>query len=196
MPGTRLTWPVGRSGTALAFNLKAVQAFAVTQFAAASGSLSWTALNYVETRKFSIDAAMLGMLSGLVMITPAGGFVSLTDALLLGVIGVVVIHTALRFKSTSKAEGMKWVDPADVAATHAFGGIFATLLVGFFGQKKIAAYDGTEILGGVLHDGHWDQLRIQLVEGLIGATLSFVLSYVFIAAIDCVPGLEVLCTDE
>ena len=37
---------------------------------------------------------------------------------------------------------------------------------------------------------------VQIVEALIGFTWSFVVSWLLIALIDCVPGLEVLCTDE
>jgi ammonia channel protein AmtB len=151
----------------------------------------------MESGRFSLDAATLGMLAGLVMITPAGGFVSLTDSFLLGIIGSVLIYQMLKFKSTKLAHSMLWVDPADVFATHCFGGVVATLLTGFFGSKEAAGFDGaTDIIGGVLHDGHWYQLVIQATEGLIGLVWSFGASYTIIALIDCVPGLEVLCTDE
>lgn len=103
----------------------------------------------------------------------------------------------LRFKFTLRAHALKWVDPADVFATHAFGGLVATLLCGAFAQRSIAAYDGeTAIAGGALHDGNWRQLAVQLAEGVLGAAWSFGVSYACIAAIDCVPGMEVLCTDE
>lgn len=131
------------------------------------------------------------------MITPAGGFVSLRDAFILGVIGASSIFLMLKFKFTHKARELRWVDPADVFATHAFGGFLATILTGLFGRKEYAAYDDTtKIIGGVIYDGHLAQLFIQLFEGTIGAVWSFVISYIIIAAIDCVPGLEVLCTDE
>jgi ammonia channel protein AmtB len=138
------------------------------------------------------------MMAGLVMITPAGGFVSLTDAFLLGIIGSLLIYQILKFKFTHIAKDkLLWVDPADVFATHCFGGIIATLLTGFFGSREAAGFDGvTDIKGGVLHDGNWNQLKIQALEGLIGAVWSFGASYTIIALIDCVPGLEVLCTDE
>jgi ammonia channel protein AmtB len=137
------------------------------------------------------------MLAGLVMITPAGGFVSLTDAFLLGIIGSACTYQVLKFKSSNTAQSLKWVDPADVFATHCFGGVMATLLTGFFGSRQAAGFDGvTDIKGGVLHDGNWNQLLIQALEGLIGAVWSFTASYTIIALIDCVPGFEVLCTDE
>lgn len=150
-----------------------------------------------DTGKFSLDAATLGMMAGLVMITPAGGFVSLTDSFLLGIIGSILIYQVLKLKFSHIAHSILWVDPADVFSTHCFGGIIATLLTGVFGSKQAAGFDGvTDIIGGVLHDGNWNQLLIQGLEGLIGAVWSFCASYFFIALIDCIPGLEVLCTDE
>ncbi|MCO5562920.1 hypothetical protein L7F22_016556 [Adiantum nelumboides] len=191
-------WLPFESGTALSLNFKAVMAFCVTQLAAASGSLTWNALSYFESgKKWSLDSATLGMLAGLVMITPAGGFVSLTDAVILGFLGSCAIYCMLKFKFTKKAHELAWVDPADVFATHAFGGVIATLLCGIFGQKLYAGFDGvTDIHGGVLHDKNYSQFFIQLLEGSIGVIWSFSASYFFIALIDCIPGFEVLCTDD
>ena len=209
-------WLPFESGTALALNFKAVMAFCVANLSAASGSLTWTLLTCEQgcassiaavlltphdtdfaSGKWSLDAATLGMLAGLVMITPAGGFVSLTDAFLLGIIGACLIYQMLRFKSTHLAHSILWVDPADVFATHCFGGVIATLLTGFFGSREAAGFDGvTDIVGGLLHDGNWYQMAVQALEGLIGGVWSFGASYTIIALIDCVPGMEVLCTDE
>ena len=70
-------------------------------------------------------------------------------------------------------------------------------MTGLFGSKEIAAYDGvSDIAGGVVFDGNIRQLGIQMLEACIGLVWSFVISWVLIALIDCVPGLEVLCTDE
>lgn len=151
----------------------------------------------LEEGKWSLDSATLGMLAGLVMITPAGGFVGLTDALFLGIIGSTLSRQMLKFKFTSIAAERRWVDPADVFTTHAFGGLCATLMTGVFASREVAAYDGaTDIVGGVLHDGNIRQLAIQLVEGLLGGAWSFGASFIFIALIDCVPGFEVLATDD
>lgn len=60
-------------------------------------------------------------------------------------------------------------------------------------SQDVAFYDGaTEILGGAVFDGHWEQIGIQIVEALIGFSWSFVVTYLIVAAIDCVPGFEVL----
>lgn len=191
-------WLPFESGTALALNFKAVMAFCVTNAAAAAGAATWTLLAYLESGRMSLDAAVLGMIAGLVMITPAGGFVGMSDAVVMGVLGALACRVFLRFKSSALAtQKLRWVDPADMFASHALGGVVATLATGFFASREVAAYDGaTSIAGGALHDGHWHQLLIQAVEAAVGLTWSFCASYAIIAAIDLVPGLEVLSTDE
>ena len=72
----------------------------------------------------------------------------------------------------------------------------ATICTGLFGQRKVAAYGGVEIEGGVFFDGNIKQLWIQVVEALIGLLWSGVGSFIIIALIDCVPGMEVLATDK
>jgi ammonia channel protein AmtB len=138
----------------------------------------------------------MGAISGLVMITPAAGFVDLNTSFFLGFLGALVCRQALRIKSTLIAERFRWVDNGDTFATHCVGGILATICTGLFAQKKVAAYGGVEIEGGVFFDGNIKQLGIQLAEASIGLLWSGIGSFAIIALIDCVPGLEVLAIDK
>ena len=117
-------------------------------------------------------------------------------SLLFGFVGAVVMRQALRIKFTDFARRWRWVDNGDTFATHCVGGALATIMTGLFAQKKVAAYGGVEVDGGVFFDGNIRQFWVQIVEALIGFTWAFVGSYVIIALIDCVPGLEVLATDK
>lgn len=139
----------------------------------------------------------MGAIAGLVMITPAAGFIDMPTSFFFGVFGAVICRQALRIKSTKFAAKMKWVDNGDTFATHCVGGIVGTLATGLFARKEVALYDGATVIdGGVFFDGNVRQLGIQLLEAVIGFTWSFVGSYVLFALIDCVPGLEVLAKDE
>jgi len=89
------------------------------------------------------------------------------------------------------------VDNGDTFATHCVGGFVGTIATGLFARQEVAAYDGSTIIkGGVVFDGNIRQLYVQIVEALVGFTWSFVGSYIIVALIDCVPGLEVLAEDE
>ena len=159
--------------------------------------MTWAGMTYFETGKWSLDSTFMGAIAGLVMITPAAGFIDMPTSFFFGVFGAVICRQALRIKSTKLAAKLRWVDNGDTLATHLIGGIVGTMSTGLFARKEVAGYDGySEIDGGVLFDGNVKQLGIQLLEALIGITWSFVGSYVIIALIDCVPGLEVLAKDE
>ncbi|KAL4973113.1 Rh-like protein/ammonium transporter [Aspergillus desertorum] len=190
-------WLAFDAGTTLALNFKSVMAACVTNLCAASGALTWAGLTYAETGKFSLDSTFLGAIAGLVLITPSAGFIDLNTSVAFGVVGALAGRQALRIKFTKGAASRRWVDNGDTFATHCLGGLLGTVATGLFARREVAAYDGVTIIaGGCVFDGNWRQLGIQLVEALIGFTWSFVGSYVLYALVDCVPGLEVLATDE
>lgn len=190
------SWLAFDAGTTLTLSFQSVMALCVTNLCASAGALTWGLMAYYETSRFSIDAIFMGAISGLVMITPAAGFIDLPTSLLLGVIGATFCRQALRIKFTKFAHYWRWVDNGDTFATHCLGGVLATICTGLFAKKEVAAYGGLDIPGGVFFDGNISQLWIQIVEALVGFSWSFIGSYVIIAAIDCVPGLEVLATDK
>jgi len=159
--------------------------------------MTWAGITYYETGKWSLDSTFMGAIAGLVMITPAAGFIDMTTSFFFGVAGAFICRQALRIKSTKLAARFRWVDNGDTFATHCVGGIVGTVATGLFARKEVAAYDGATVIdGGVFFDGNVKQLGIQLLEALIGFTWSFFGSYILFALIDCVPGFEVLAKDE
>ncbi|KAK4496738.1 hypothetical protein PRZ48_012721 [Zasmidium cellare] len=190
------SWLAFDAGTTLSLTFQSVMALCVTNLCASAGAITWMLITFAETRKWSIDSCFMGAIAGLVMITPAAGFIDMPTSLLFGVVGALVCRQALRIKFTEFARRWRWVDNGDTFATHCVGGLLATVMTGIFAQKKVAAYGGVEVDGGVIFDGNIRQLWVQVVEAIIGFAWAFIGSYVIIALIDCVPGLEVLATDE
>jgi ammonium transporter len=190
-------WLAFDAGTTLSLNFKSVMAMCVTNLCASGAALTWACITYFETGKWSLDSTFMGAIAGLVMITPAAGFIDMPTALFFGILGAIVCRQALRIKFTKLAARLRWVDNGDTFATHCVGGILGTISTGLFASKEVAAYDGATVIdGGVFFDGNVKQVGIQLLEALIGFTWSFVGSYIIFALIDCVPGLEVLAKDE
>lgn len=190
------SWLAFDAGTALTLNFQAVMALCVTNLCASAGALTWACMTYFETGKWSIDSIFMGAIAGLVMITPAAGFIDLSTSFFFGVIGAVVCRQALRIKFTDWARRWRWVDNGDTFATHCVGGVTATICTGLFAKKEVAAYGGLEIDGGVFFDGNVRQLGVQIAEAIIGFLWAFIGSFVIIALIDCIPGLEVLAVDQ
>ncbi|KAH8682538.1 ammonium transporter AmtB-like domain-containing protein [Xylariales sp. PMI_506] len=190
------SWLAFDAGTTLALNFQSVMALCVTNLCAASGALTWLCITYFETGKWSIDSTFMGAISGLVMITPAAGFIDLPTAFFFGIFGAGICRQALRIKFTETARRWRWVDNGDTFATHCVGGIVATIATGLFAQKEVAAYGGLEVAGGVVFDGNVRQVLVQIVEVVVGFLWSFIGSFAIIALIDCIPGLEVLALDK
>ncbi|KAK4640697.1 hypothetical protein QC761_0094610 [Podospora bellae-mahoneyi] len=190
------SWLAFDAGTALALNFQSVMALCVTNLCAASGALTWSVMTFLESGKWSLDATFMGAIAGLVMITPSAGFIDMPTAFFFGVFGAVVCRQALRIKFTKLAHKWRWVDNGDTFATHCVGGVAATVMTGLFARREVAAYGGLDVPGGVVFDGNVRQLWVQIVEVLVGFSWSFFGSWLIIAGIDCIPGLEVLAIDK
>ncbi|KAF2458455.1 ammonium transporter AmtB-like domain-containing protein [Lineolata rhizophorae] len=190
-------WLAFDAGTTLSLNFKSVMALCVTNLCASAGAIMWALITYFESGKWSLDSTFMGAIAGLVLITPSAGFIDMTTSFFFGVFGAVICRQALRIKFTDAARRFRWVDNGDTFATHCVGGFVGTIATGLFARKEVAAYDGATVIdGGVFFDGNIRQLWIQIVEALIGFFWSLVGSYVLIALVDCIPGLEVLAEDE
>jgi Amt family ammonium transporter len=190
------SWLAFDAGTTLSLSFQSVMALCVTNLCASTGALTWATMTFVETGRWSLDSTFMGAISGLVMITPAAGFIDMPTAFFFGIFGAVLCRQALRIKSTDFARRWRWVDNGDTFATHCVGGVAATICTGLFARREVAAYGGVEIIGGVVFDQNVAQLWIQIVEVIIGFLWSFIGSFAIIALIDCIPGLEVLDIDK
>lgn len=191
------SWLAFDAGTTLSLNFKSVMALCVTNLCASGGAITWACITYFESGKWSLDSTFMGAIAGLVMITPSAGFIDMPTSFFFGVFGAIIGRQALRIKFTKLAQRLRWVDNGDSFATHFVLGTVGTIATGLFAQKEVAAYDGATIIdGGVFFDGNVKQLGIQILEAVIGMTWSFIGSYIIIAFIDCIPGLEVLAKDE
>jgi hypothetical protein len=158
------SWLAFDAGTTLSLNFQSINALAVTNLCASAGAMTWSSMTYYETGKWSLDSTFMGAIAGLVMITPAAGFIDLPTAFFFGLFGAVICRQALRIKSTKTAARWRWVDNGDTFATHCIGGFLGTIATGLFAQKKVAAYGGLEVDGGVFFDGNVRQLGVQIVS--------------------------------
>ncbi|MGE3777754.1 MAG: ammonium transporter, partial [Pirellulaceae bacterium] len=79
-------WFGFNAGSQLASDGLTASAFAVTHFSAASGALTWAALEWVLRGRPSVLGTSSGAVAGLVCITPASGYVGTMAALVMGVL--------------------------------------------------------------------------------------------------------------
>lgn len=111
-----------------------------TNIAAASSMTAWIILDITHAKLrgqdvvyVSIPGVCSATVVGLVVITPAAGYVQPGYALLMGLIGGVVIYLFL----TGKKRFFHIDDTLDVFSCHGVGGCIGTLCTGLFSQTDV-----------------------------------------------------------
>ncbi|EJT99169.1 ammonium transporter [Dacryopinax primogenitus] len=184
-------WFGFNGGSALAANLRAIQACIVTNLAASVAGLTWMCLDWRLERKWSAVGFCSGAIAGLVAITPASGFVGSPAAVLYGVLAGIGCNFATKLKFI-----FKYDDALDIYASHAIGGVIGNLLTGLFAQASVANFDGITIIPGGWLDHNYRQLGIQLADSVSGMAYSFVMTTIILWIMHFIPGLCLRTTEE
>lgn len=162
--GTGLLW-FGwfgfNAGSAYGANATASIALATTMTASAAAALTWILFDNIRGRKMSAMGTCIGMVVGLVAITPAAGYVSIPHSILIGVISSVVSNLMVEWRSRTTID-----DTLDVFPCHGMGGITGMVLTGVFAHKNINA--GVTTNG--LFFGEWHLFLVQ-VTCMIGVSV-------------------------
>jgi ammonium transporter, Amt family len=188
--GTALLW-FGwfgfNAGSALAANGLAVNAFVVTNTAAAAAGLTWAFIEWIHNGKPTIFGTATGAVAGLVAITPAAGFVGVLPAIVIGIF--VSIFCFLMVAVVKPRLG--YDDSLDAFGVHGIGGIWGALATGLFASKLVnpAGADG-------LFFGNPKQFLIQLAAVAVTMIYSFVATVILYKVVDWVVGMRVTEKDE
>jgi len=122
-------WFGFNAGSQLAADGGAAMALTVTHISAATASLTWALWEKIRHGKASMVGLVTGTIAGLASITPASGWVSPVEALIIGGVAGVLCQEAC-----SLVKGALGIDDTlDVFAVHGVGGIFGTIMIAVFG---------------------------------------------------------------
>ena len=154
-------WFGFNGGSQLAADGIAANALLVTNVAAACGGLAWLLIEWFSTNsKPTLIGSASGVVSGLVGITPAAGYVDVSGALFIGLgSGLVGYFGVVKLK--------KWLgydDTLDVFGIHGLVGAFGAIATGIFANPVI-----NEGNAGLLY-GNPGQVLIQ-VQSVIYVSL-------------------------
>src|SRR5688500_12545547 len=131
-------WFGFNAGSALAASPIAGLAFVTTMLAPAGTLVVWTFLDMIRSGKPTAVGCATAIVVGLVAVTPAAGFVSPLNALLLGATAAVPSYFALIVRAKTSLD-----DSLDVVAAHGVGGTVGALLTGVFAEKSLnGLFDG------------------------------------------------------
>ena len=155
MVGTGMLW-VGwygfNAGSALGADAIAANAFTTTTLAAATAGFVWPMIEWITRGKPSVLGFCSGIVAGLVVVTPACGFITPTSAVLVGVLAGIIPYLACSF--LKKMIG--YDDALDTFGVHGIGGTLGAILTGILADEK-----ANSVVGG-------------LKDGLLGAQLKAV----------------------
>src|SRR3954468_671248 len=126
-------WFGFNAGSALAANGLAVNAFVVTNTAAAMAALTWMTVSWAHTGRPSALGAAIGAVAGLVAITPAAGFVDAQAAILIGLGAGAICYWAIQLRT----KFTRIDDALDVWGVHGIGGTWGALATGLFATVAV-----------------------------------------------------------
>jgi Amt family ammonium transporter len=189
--GTGLLW-FGwfgfNAGSAVGANSLAATAFATTNTAAAAAGLAWILFDAFNGKKPSAMGFCIGIVVGLVAITPAAGFVSIPISIFIGVFASLISNLTVAWWSKTSID-----DTLDVFPCHGVGGMVGMLLTGVFAHTAINAANTT---GNGLFYGETKLFYIHLTALGIVVAFSFLSSMVLLKITDLITTLRVSAQDE
>ena len=178
-------WFGFNAGSALAVGGSAVNAFVVTNTAAAAGILGWTAAVWAIEKRPTVTGAATGAVAGLVGITPAAGFVGPMPALVIGLLAGLFCYLACRLLHSLNLD-----DSLSVWGVHGIGGTWGALATDLFvgiGFSGIAAFTGLTRL---------ELVGVQLVSILATWAWAFGATAAILWLIKLIHGLRVSSEEE
>ncbi len=150
--------------------------FVTTNLAAAAGTVAALVVSWLRYGKPSLSFALNGALAGLVAITAGCDAVSDMGAVLIGLMaGVILVYAVTFFDHVLHID-----DPVGAVSVHGIGGMFGTIMVGFFAQD-----------GGLFYGGGASLLTSQLIGVVSIGAWAFVLGFVLFKILKATIGLRV-----
>jgi Amt family ammonium transporter len=185
MVGTGMLW-VGwygfNAGSALGSDGIASNAFMTTTLCAAVGGFVWGMVEWMAKGKPSVLGFCSGIVAGLVVITPAAGFVTANSAVIMGILAGVIPFYAVAYMKKM----LGYDDALDTFGVHGVGGTLGAILTGVFASQE--ANPGIEgLLDGLLGN----QIKAVLLTIVWSVVATAIIAYLVKAIMGLRPSEEV-----
>jgi Amt family ammonium transporter len=141
-----------------------------TTLATAVAAVTWPAIEWITRGKPTVLGFCSGAVAGLVVITPASGFVNANGAVLIGVLAGAVPY----FACTKLKAKLGYDDALDTFGVHGVGGTLGALLTGFLATPEVNPNLSTN-LAGIVGKTLWlEQLKgmgVTLALAVVGTAV-------------------------
>jgi Amt family ammonium transporter len=177
MVGTGMLW-VGwygfNAGSAVAADGVAANAFMTTTLATAVAASTWALAEYFTRGKASVLGLCSGVVAGLVVVTPACGFINASGAIIIGILAGII-----PFLAVVKLKGMFGYDDAlDTFGIHAVGGTLGAFLTGLLANVDSNANLATNLKDLVGKTLWLEQLKAMGLTIVLAVLGTIIIAYV------------------
>jgi len=174
-------WFGFNAGSALGADAIAANAFTTTLLCAATSGFVWALVEWIVRRKPSVLGFCSGVVAGLVMITPAAGFVTPASAVIMALFSGTVPFFAVVYLKRK----LGYDDALDTFGIHGVGATLGAILTGVFASAEVnPALEGLEegLVG--------EQIKAAIVTIILAVVASMVLALAIRKAIGLRPTPE------
>jgi Amt family ammonium transporter len=189
MVGTGMLW-VGwygfNAGSAVAADAIAANAFMTTTLATAVASFVWPMMEWIFKGKPTVLGFCSGAVAGLVVITPATGFVNSNGAVIIGIAAGIVPFLACSWLKNI----FKYDDALDTFGVHGVGGTMGAFLTGILATADVNGNLPTNLKDIVGHTLWIEQLKAIGITMLLAMVGTAVLAYIIKAVVGLRPSAE------
>jgi Amt family ammonium transporter len=180
-------WYGFNAGSAFGASQLAATALATTSTASGAAALTYIFFDAAKGIKPSAMGVCIGVVVGLVAITPAAGFVTVPHSLIIGAVAAVISRLCIAWRTKSNLD-----DTLDVFPSHGVGGMVGMILTGVFAHSSI---NGAVTTNG-LYYGETGLFVAHLI-GLVGAIVfTLVLAFILLKVVDTISPIRVKEEDE
>lgn len=179
-------WYGFNAGSAVAADIVAANAFTATTIAPAVASFVWAGLEFLTRGKPSVLGFSSGVVAGLVVITPACGFVNTSGAFVIGVLAGAIPFAACAYLKPK----FGYDDALDTFGVHGVGGTLGALLTGVFARNEANGNLATNLKGYVT-DSLFQPLVVEQLKAMgLTIVLSAAATLAIAVAIKALTGLR------
>jgi ammonium transporter, Amt family len=182
-------WFGFNAGSAIASGHLAAHAFVTTFIGAAAAFVAWMMVDWIKHSKPSAVGAAIGLVVGLVTITPAAGYVTVESAIIMCAFSGVFCNLFAHFVKTKTHLD----DSLDVFACHGVGGIIGAIMTGLFASKAVNSAIATE---GLLVSGETGLFIANITGVVVVALFTAITTYVLIKIVNVITPIRVHETAE
>jgi Amt family ammonium transporter len=175
-------WFGFNAGSALGADAIASNAFTTTMLCAATAGFVWASAEWIIRGKPSVLGFCSGIVAGLVVITPAAGFVTPTGAMIMAVAaGIVPFIFVVYLKKI-----FGYDDALDTFGVHGVGGTMGALLTGIFADES-----ANSVVANLKDGLFFNQLKACLLTIALSVVATAVIAFIVKALIGLRPSPDV-----